>query len=250
MANEKYDRNKRETISVIKLPLELQLKLRNQPEYGMGYQYGAACLSSGGTAIGYILNGASFATKDELTTLSPSELAKAELAAMSSHLSITFVSLIPRSRESLMNVRRVRSTILANAHRAAEVTALNEAVRSSKGAKDAPITATAAGDVFKRFSAYINDFRITDKRSLKPGTFATTEEDARHVHTGREAVARYALENKQSANKRYTITPPSETRLQEGIVQPAYGEVGGGVEVIFVDGTGDGTVSMPEIMAE
>ena len=246
----KTEGSKRETISVIKLPLELQLKLRDQPEYGMGYQYGAACLSSGGTAIGYILNSASFATKDELTTLSPSELAKAERAAMTSHLTITYVSLIARSKESLMNVRRVRSTILTNAHRAADMVAVNEALRSSKGAKDAPITASAAGDVFKRFSAYVNDFRVTDKRGLKPGTFATTEEDARQVHTGREAVSRYALENKQSANKRFTITPPGETRLQEGIVQPAYGEVGGGVEVIFVDGTGDGTVSMPEIIAE
>jgi hypothetical protein len=235
---------------MIKIPLSLQLTLRDQPEYGMGYQYGAVSLSSGGTEIGYILNGASFATKDEISTLSPSELAKAENAALASQLTITYVSLIPRSKESLKGVRRIRTALFSNAQRLNRAEALNEAIQASLGAKDAPITATEAGEVFKRFSAYLKDFRITEKRGLKPGTFATTEEDARQVHTGREAVSRYALENKQSANKRFTVTPVANTRLQEGIVQPAHGEVGGGVEVIFVDGTGDATVSMPDILPE
>ena len=236
---------------MITVPPELRQLLRDQPEYGMGYQYGAVCLSTGGTEVGFILNGAFFATKDELTNLSPVELGKAESAAQASRLTITYVSLIPRSKESLKNVRRVRTSLFAaNAQRPADVVALSDALRASKGAKDAPITTTTLGDIFKRFSAYADDFRITEKRGLKPGTFATTEEDAKFVHTGRDAVSRYALENKQSANKRFTITPPSKTRLQEGIVQPAYGELGGGVEVIFVDGTGDWTVSMPEIIPE
>jgi hypothetical protein len=235
---------------VIKLSIEQQLSLREQPEYGMGYQYGAVYLSTGSTEIGYILNGASFATKDELTNLSPVELAKAEKAALVSRLTITYVSLIARSIESLKNVRRVRTAVANCSQKSANVVALSETIRSSQGAKDAPITTTAIGDIFKRFSAYADDFRITQKRGLKAGTFATTAADAVYVRTGGEAVSRYALENKQSANKRFTITPPGNTRLQEGIVQPAYGEVGGGVEVIFVDGTCDGTVSMPEIIPE
>lgn len=85
---------------------------------------------------------------------------------------------------------------------------------------------------------------------MQPGTFATTAEDAEHVKTGRDAVIRYALENKKSANKRFTITPATDTRLQRGIVQPAYGEPGGGVEVIFVDGTCDYSVSAPDILPE
>lgn len=235
---------------MIKLSIDMQQSLKEKPEYGMGYQYGAVCLSTGGTEIGYILNGASFATKDELTNLSPIELAKAENAALASRLTITYVALIPRTKESLKNVRRVRIALANSTQKFAGALVLDEAIRSSGGAKDAPITTTAIGDIFKRFSAYANDFRITEKRGLKPGTFATTAADALYVHTGREAVSRYALENKQSANKRFTITPPGNTRVQEGIVQPAYDEVGGGVEVIFVDGTGDGTVSMPEIIPE
>ncbi len=236
---------------MIKLSPEMRQSLRDQPEYGMGYQYGAVCLSTGGTEIGYILNGTSFATKDELTNLSPVELGKAESAAQLSRLTITYVSLIQRSKESLKHVRRVRTTLFGtNANRYADALALSETIQVSKSAKEAPVTATTLGDIFKRFSAYIEDFRITEKRGLKPGTFATTEEDARFVLTGRDAVSRYALENKQSANKRFTITPPEKTKVQEGIVQPAYGEMGGGVEVIFVDGTGDGTVSLPEFILE
>jgi hypothetical protein len=135
---------------MIKLSLPIQLTLREQPEYGMGYQYGAVVLSSGGTEIGYILNGTSFATKDELNTLSPNELAKAEYAAQTSHLTITYISLISRTKESLKNVRRVRATLPNITRMSADVVALNEALRAGQGAKDAPITTTTAGAVFKR----------------------------------------------------------------------------------------------------
>ena len=83
-----------------------------------------------------------------------------------------------------------------------------------------------------------------------PGTFATTEEDARHVRTGAEAVVRYALQNKTPAKWRFGIKPPEETKLQRGIVEPAYGETGAGVEVIFVDGSPDGTVYGPDELPE
>lgn len=114
----------------------------------------------------------------------------------------------------------------------------------------ASITLTKAGEIFCRFSAFRDDFRITEHRALTPGTFATTKEDADKVKTGREAISRYALENKNSANNRFTITPEENTELQEGIVQPAYGETGGGIEVIFVNGTTNWTVSQPEVLPE
>ena len=235
---------------MIKIPLSLQLWLKDQAEYGMGYQYGTVKLSTGSIEHGFILNGATFATPDELSTQSPKDLAKAEAAAHMSRYSITDVTLIPRSIESLRGVRRIRTILLSNAQKSAQYVVVNEAFSASRGAKDTPITSTVAGEVFKRFSAYLNDFKITDKRGLKRGTFATTEEDAQNVRTGREAVSRYALENKQSANKRFTVKPNAETRLQQGIVQPAHGEVGGGVEVIFVDGTCDNSVSQPDILPE
>src|SRR4051794_38139808 len=95
-------------------------------------------------------------------------------------------------------------------------------------------TPTIAGEVFKRHCAYANDRRVTDKKGLTPGTFATTKEDTdAFVKTGTDAVKRYALENKKPASNVFMIDPPEKTSLQRGIVAPAYGEPGGGVEVIF-----------------
>jgi hypothetical protein len=44
--------------------------------------------------------------------------------------------------------------------------------------------------------------------------------------------------------------PVSRTIFLEGIAQPAYGKTGGGVEVIFVDGSPDNTVRGPEEIPE
>lgn len=212
----------------------------------MGYQMGVATLSTGSQERGVILNGAIFAQADELRSMSADEVSKVGTMVHESRLAIVSINLIARSPESLRGVRRIQTQTA----KAAQFSASNESVRASQPAKDAPITATIAGEIFKRFSPYVDDFRITEKRGLLPGTFATTAEDAEHVKTGRDAVIRYALENKKSANKRFTIKPDAKTRLQSGIVQPAHGEPGGGVEVIFVDGTCDHSVSEPDILPE
>lgn len=104
-------------------------------------------------------------------------------------------------------------------------------------AKAAPVQQTKAGEMFKRFSAYENDKRIRADGSLEPGTYATTEEDARHVLTGKEAVRRYALPNPEPAVNVFIIKPVIATPIQSGIAQPAYGQPGGGVEVVFTAGT-------------
>jgi hypothetical protein len=119
------------------------------------------------------------------------------------------------------------------------------------GAKDAVTTTTAANEIFKRFSPYADDFRVTAKKGLTAGTFATTKEDAEaNIKTGTDAVKRYALENKKPASKVFTIEPPKDTDLKRGVVEPAYGEPGGGVEVIFVNGSPDGTVTGPETIPD
>jgi hypothetical protein len=86
---------------------------------------------------------------------------------------------------------------------------------------------------------------VTAKGGLVPGTYATTEEDAKHVKTGRDAVKRYALPNPAPAVHVFTIAPPVKTKLKRGVAQPAYGQPGGGVEVIFVNGSPDNTVTGP-----
>jgi len=110
---------------------------------------------------------------------------------------------------------------------------------------------TEDGDVFIRFTAYMNDRRITPEGALRPGTYATTEADSRNVRTGAEAVERYALPDPRPAKYRFQIDPIKDTVYRGGTVQPAYEHKGGGVEVIFDDGTDDGTVTMsPTILPE
>lgn len=109
---------------------------------------------------------------------------------------------------------------------------------------------TKEKDVFMRFTAYVNDRRITAEKGLLPGTYATTEADSRNVKTGAEAVERYALPDPKPAKYRHRIDPLKDTVYREGIVQPAYGHKGGGVEVIFDNGTDKDTVSGPAVLPE
>lgn len=59
---------------------------------------------------------------------------------------------------------------------------------------------------------------------------------------------RYALPNPKPAIFRFKIDPLQGTELRRGTVQPAFGHNGGGVEVLFDNGTDDGTVSGPKVL--
>lgn len=226
---------------MIIVPNWLSNWLSKQPEYGMGYQKVTAKLSSGGAEVGWVLNSKLFVKQAEVswrTILFDWDGMLQD--ARSSTLSLVDANIIYRSPESMRGVRRVvRLATASNARRE-----LNEiiAMSANAAAKDAPIAQTLAYEAFKRFCVFRNDRRVTADGALTAGTFATTEEDAENVKTGAQAVSRYALENKQPASHVFRITPKADTKLQRGTVEPAYGEPGGGVEVIFVDGTTPGTV--------
>ena len=117
--------------------------------------------------------------------------------------------------------------------------------KKAQRAADAPEGTTLADEVFKRFTAFDNDRRITADHGLLPGTYATTEADAKNVKTGLEAVARYALPNPKPAIYVFTVKPLKDTLIQHGIVQPDNGQPGGGVEVLFGDGAAANTVTGP-----
>jgi hypothetical protein len=235
---------------MIIVPDPLQNWLSKQPEYGMGYQKVAANLDDGSTETGLIFNSQVFVPETEDSSLVVrEEWSEVLREAGKSKQSIKSVQLIPRPADTLRGVKRVvlgggARTMLGESY---------ETIRKSEAgpAKDADETPTVAGEVFKRFSAYADDRRVTEKKGLTAGTFATTKEDAdAFVTTGTDAVKRYALENKKPASNVFTINPPEKTSLKRGIVAPAYGEPGGGVEVIFVNGSPDGTVTGPETIPD
>jgi len=229
---------------VIIVPQEIQNSLTNRAEYGMGYQKVIATLDTGGRENGIIVNAEVFVNAAERASQEIFDKWEDVVEeARKSQRSVISVQLVPRPAESLRGVRR----IAVNARKAL----LQESFAAVGPAKDAPVTLTVEDEVFKRFSAFVNDRRVTAGRGLTRGTFATTREDADvHVKTGTDAVHRYALENKTPASNVFTIAPPKETNLQRGIVEPAYGEPGGGVEVIFVNGSPDGTVTGPDVIPD
>jgi hypothetical protein len=235
---------------MITVPDWLQSWLAKQPEYAMGYQKVSATLDDGSIEKGLVFNSQVFVKETEVQSLVVREEWSDVLReAGKSKRSIASVQLIPRPPETLRGAKRIvsgpgPSTILGENY---ELTRKAEA----GPAKDAAETPTIDGEVFKRFSAFANDRRVTEKKGLTPGTFATTKKDAdAFVKTGTDAVKRYALENKTPASNVFTIAPPKETSIKRGIVEPAYGEPGGGVEVIFVNGSPDGTVTGPETIPD
>jgi len=127
------------------------------------------------------------------------------------------------------------------------VTPLYKAASFSEctGADKAPIAYSRKYEIFKRFSAFANDRRVTPDKGLLPGTYATTEDDASYVNRGMDAVARYALPDSRPAIYIFTIRPPEYTEIRRGVVEPANGQRGGGKEVIFVKGSPANTVTGP-----
>jgi len=207
--------------------------LLRKPETGMGFQVVEATLADRRVASGIVYNA-------ELLLLA-GEPRLAKFAA-------SYPVILQTARSSVGEVLSLR--VLPRPSTPVLTSSVHEKTapygRKSGPAKDAPEEKTKSGEVFKRFTAYRDDRRVLADGSLRPGTYATTEADARNVKTGTDAVRRYALPDPKPASYVFTIMPLRDTVVQYGIVQPAYGQPGGGVEVIFTNGTDPGTVEGPE----
>jgi hypothetical protein len=193
-----------------------QRKLIAQPESGMGYQDVAIKLRNGETRYGTAFNAEFLLYSGESATLLEriSEPFQRLLMLEEKQLSLgeEILSLRVLRRETDVSIR-VRESASSK--------------QSSPGASEAAIQELQEDEKFKRFSAYANDRRVTVSGALVPGTYATTEEDAKHVKTGRDAVKRYALPNPKPAVYVFTIEPPLRTKLKRGVALPAYGQPGG-----------------------
>ncbi|MCM2274834.1 MAG: hypothetical protein NDI75_08600 [Candidatus Didemnitutus sp.] len=202
------------------------------PESGMGYQLIEFVTDDARRHYGFAVN-----AEYVLGTEEPRALLRE-----SRRLLLAKVQLVARERGAVIR----ELTLVDRHHQAFRSHFVSEAQARYSAkvgpAKDAPIVQTKLGEIFVRFSAFANDRRINPDKSLQPGTYATTEADARLVRTGIEAVRRYALPNPDPAVNRFTLLPPKPAAIQYGIVEPANGQPGGGVEVIFPNGTAAGTV--------
>lgn len=205
-----------------------------QPESGMGFQIVEFTIAHQGTERGVVYNADLLLLETEL---------KARLLTESYE---RLARTAETAGDKIRGIRVVQRTPGQSAQRVMERRTMGELSQKAGPAKDAPKGKTSNGEVFKRFTAFANDRRVLPDRSLSPGTYATTAGDAEHVKTGRDAVARYALPNPAPASYRLTARPHGQTVIQRGIVEPANDQPGGGVEVIFPDGTQPATVTGPD----
>ena len=167
---------------MLKLNLTLQCLLLNQPESGMGYQIVEAVTADLKTKRGIAYNAELLLFEEE-----PRDQLKAD-----------YRSLLAEAKISTGEIRSLR--VVTSAASTASAYVLHETSahyeRKSRPAKDAPIELTKEKEVFKRFTAYENDHRITSDGKLLPGTYAATEEEHRkRRRPAKIAVARYALPN-------------------------------------------------------
>jgi hypothetical protein len=211
-----------------KLTLDESLDLLRQPESGMGYQVVDAVTTEFRTKRGIVYN-------SELLMLDEDRaIDRTILRTKSFREALRTSSSAVGQFRSISVVRDSRTTVLSRRE-----------AKASSGASEAVVGSTEDGERFFRFSAFENDRRVTAERGLLPGTYATTEEDGLKVKTGAEAVERYALPNADPASYRFAISPLKSTAIQQGVVQPANGHQGGGVEVVFTNGTTKDTVTLP-----
>ena len=214
---------------MLRLSDTLRHSLLTEPETGMGYQRVEATLRDNKTERGIAFN--------------------AELLVLDDETQVTrrmypntnpYTILLKRSAQSSGNeIKALRVLPRAGmVFRAIE--------KKAAPAKDASKEKTKADEVFKRFSAFQNDQRVTSDGRLLAGSYATTDEDAKNVKTGNDAVARYALPNPDPASYTFIIKPHKDADIQYGTVEPANDQPGGGVEVIFTTGTQTNTVTGPE----
>lgn len=208
--------------------------LLSQPETGMGYQYVEAKSLFDYTEKAFVVNAELLIYEKEIKKYSLRDFGTYEKLLENADSSSRYIKTL-----RVISILPVQSYVY-----------LTESERKKQPAIQATLTYTIKDEVFKRFSAFKNDRRITANKGLLPGAYATTEDDAKNARTGVEAVLRYALPNDDPAINVFTIKPPDKTDMKRGIVQPEFGKPGGGVEVLFVKGSPDKTVTGPSIIPE
>jgi len=204
------------------------------PESGPGYQLVEVTTMARRPVLGVAYNAELVLEPDEPNQPLLFKLFSKGLPVQASGAPVREVRLLPRDSDAF---RALRVGEARAAYAARDI-----------AAGDAPVAVTKAGEVFMRFSVCAGDRRVRPDGSLAPGSFATTAEDAGHVRSAKETLERYALPHPGPPGYLFTLKPVATTLVQYGTAQPAHGQPGGGVEVIFTEGTTPRTVTGPELL--
>ena len=220
---------------MFKVSPEIEKKLLNLPESGMGYQIVDATYRDGSVKESLILNAT---VSEPVNNRNVQQL----LAAMMKNYSESLYKYSAYSTEIIdVKLKTDRGSL-----RAAKC---ESSFTEATTAEDAPSELTKRDERFARFSAYEDDKRIdkANKRVL-PGTYATTFADASYCISQKvDPRDRYALPNPELVKFVFHISPIEKTQIKRGKVKPNFGLRGGGDEVIFPIGTTHNTVKMASL---
>ena len=213
-------------------------KLLLLPETGIGYQViDAKKINQSGFERYIVYNGQIIVNFNDV----PTSRAKLFSDSFSTVLSKTDNSILLETntislvtKMQILEQRPVSNAKVFSAYRSSD---------NKKGAKDNPKLSCSGTDTYVRISAFEDDFRIdTVTRRLKSGSYTTTHRDYLFcVNSNDDPVDRYALPNDEVIKWAFYITPQVKDLVQIGVVQPAYGHDGGGLEAYFENGTSNGT---------
>jgi len=211
-------------------------KFLSLPETGMGYQVIEAKRYSEVSKKRYVVyNGeliidmdGSFVNFKTLMSLKGFSAALNEAKELP--IETSTISLVPKS---LLLEKRVLS----------ETEKKNKKRHSGSGARENPKESANGREIFVRLSAYENDHRIDfERKRLKEGSYTTTYLDYLEcVRLPDDPIDRYALPNDEPVKWTFYIRPETVDLLQRGVVQPAFGHAGGGIEAFFEGGTSNDT---------
>jgi hypothetical protein len=208
------------------LDAETQELVLALPESGMGFQHLAAEFQGRLTEF-LVLNA------ERALDLSALQLAEGTSPAIIEANGIRVVEAIQDVRSGYLTVPRPFSFQLASARiggRRVSPVATRIALPSSL-VKRYVLSAPRA---FHRYSAFNPDRRVAPSTGdFVAGTYAAPESELPFVPTGFVAVGRFALPSALPASHHYEILAPTGTPVAFGTVAPAFGQAGGGVEVLF-----------------
>jgi hypothetical protein len=221
-------------------------KLLSLPETGMGYQVIDGQLTGSSQTKRYVVYNADlivdldddFETNKQLIIVRGYTL----ISNFANPLDIKTDSIKLITKRSLYESKSLSQTKIN----------INNRQSGGKGAIDSPKENADGKEFFVRLSAYQNDKRIDFvKNRLKEGSFTTTLHDYLScIRTKDDPVDRYALPNDETIKWSFYIQPKSNDSLQRGIVQPAFGHEGGGIEAYFENGTSENTYFMTKQYGE
>ncbi len=215
-------------------------KLLSLPETGMGYQVIEAQLTRSYITKKYVVYNSDLIIDLDDTFLRYNQLIKNRgynsVFNESSRLNIRTESITVLSKSSITESRYLTKLLIDNKKRNS----------GDNGAIDNPEQHSTGEEFFTRLSAYENDKRIDfENNKLRKGTYTTTFEDyVNCVVTHDDPIDRYALPNDEAIKWAFFVRPKKNDVFQSGIVQPAFGYIGGGMEAYFKDGTSNNTYFM------